>query len=121
MSRSPTNSPSTAIADTGASSHYIRPNDPHVKTNIPQQPITVGLPNGAQLTSTNDGCHLAIPQLPSNAREAHIIPGLTHSSLISIGKLCDSGCIATFNQRDVKITKNNELLLTGNRDHHTGL
>jgi hypothetical protein len=81
-----------AIADTGASGHYIRPQDPHNKNGTTQTTITVGLPNGDTLQSNDTGCELAIPQLPPDARQAHLLPGLTHSSLVSIGKLCDEGC-----------------------------
>ena len=73
------------------------------------------------LTSTNDACQLNLPQLPLTAREAHLIPGLTHSSLISIGKLCDSGCTAIFDAQQVSIRKNNETPLIGSRDHTNGL
>jgi hypothetical protein len=39
--------------------------------------------------------------------------GLTHSSLISIGKLCDAGCTATFRKNNVIITKDETTLLQG--------
>ena len=111
----------TAIADTGASGHYLRPNDPHIETNGTKTPILVGLPNGAVLQSTNKTCKLALPQLPPDAREAHIIPGLTHSSLVSIGQLCDAGCEATFDKQKVTITKDQITLISGQRDSRTGL
>jgi hypothetical protein len=40
------------------------------------------------------------------AREAHILPGLAHSLLLSIGKLCDAECEAKFNNQQRLITKN---------------
>jgi hypothetical protein len=73
------------------------------------------------LQSTPQACNLDLTQLPATAREAHIIPGLTYSSLMSIGKLCDADCEATFTKHAVTITKNNKLLLTGLRDKQTGL
>jgi hypothetical protein len=98
MSRPPLTNTTTAIADTGASSsHYIRPNDPHITNGAYKQVIIVSLPNGNMLHSTTQACQLAFPQLPVQAWEAHIIPGLTHSSLVSIVKLCDAGCEAHFN------------------------
>jgi hypothetical protein len=125
MSPTPTIVQQTAIADTGASGHYIRSNNPHIRTYGIKTPILVGLPNGAVLQSTSTTCKLALPQLPDNAREAHILPGLTHSSLVSIGKLCDAGCQATFDETKVVIThnnnNNNNTLITGHRDLHTGL
>jgi hypothetical protein len=74
------------------------------------------------LQSTNKVCSLQLPQLPKQAQEAHIIPGLTHSiPLLSIGKLCDAGCKATFNKHEVRILKNNQELFKGQRDQQTGL
>ena len=121
MSSNPSTNTITGIADTGASGHYIRPTDPHHTNGAIKAPILVGLPNGDCLQSTNKECTLALMQLPTTARTAHIIPGLTHSSLISIGTLCDAGCTATFDSTHVKITKNDMTLLTGIREHRTGL
>jgi hypothetical protein len=64
---------------------------------------------------------LNINSLPRAAREAHTIPGLTHSSLISIGKLWDAGCTAEFNHEKVVIKYNNRHILEGPRDTRTGL
>jgi hypothetical protein len=110
-----------AIADTGASGHYICPQDSHNTNNTTQTTITVGLPNGDTLQSNDTGCELDIPQLPQEARQAHLLPGLTHSSLVSIGKLCDEGCEATFDKNKVVVSKDKTTVLTGTRDTRTGL
>jgi hypothetical protein len=111
----------TAIADTGASGHYLRTNDPYKTDGTTRSPILVGLPNGANLQSTNQTCNLDLPQLPQAARDAHILPGLTHSSLISIGKLCDAGCTAIFDEHKIIIQKETNTILKGTRDLRTGL
>jgi hypothetical protein len=87
LCHTPTKHNITAIADTGASGHYIRTTNPYNTDGTTKSPVIVGLPNGASLRSNNKICRLALPQLPKAARDAHILPGLTHSSLISIGKL----------------------------------
>jgi hypothetical protein len=112
-----------AIADTGASGHYsIRPLDPHTTNATTQTTITAGLPNGDTLQSNDTECALDIPQLPQEARQAHLLPGITHSSLVSsIGKLCDVGCEATFNKDKVVVSKDKTTVLTGTRDTRTGL
>jgi hypothetical protein len=111
-----------AIADTGASGHYIRPHDPHQSNGTTQNTITVGLPNGDTLQSSTNNCTLNLPQRPHDARAAHIIPGLTHSSLISIETPCDAaGCEATFNKTQVIVKKDDTILITGPRDPRTGL
>lgn len=121
LCHTPTTRNITAIADTGASGHYLRTTDPYDTDGTTKSPILVGLPNGASLRSTNKTCNLALPQLPKPARDAHILPGLTHSSLISIGKLCDAGCTANFDAHKVVIRKENNTLLQGTRDLQTGL
>jgi hypothetical protein len=110
-----------AIADTGASGHYIRPQDPHQTNGTQQDSITVGLPNGATLQSSPNNCTLDILQLPDAAQKAHLILGLTHSSLVSTGTLCDAGCKATFDRTTVVITNHNDIVMTGPGDPRTGL
>jgi hypothetical protein len=122
MSQSPSyKHTNTGIADTGVSSHYLRSSDSHTITGNTKPTITVGIPNGNMLQSTMAACQLSLPQLLITAREAHILPGLAHSSLLSIGKLCNAGCEAKFDDQQVVITKNNISLLRGERDRCTGL
>jgi hypothetical protein len=116
-----TNQQTPVMADTGASGHYIRPSDPHTKTGILRTPINVGLPNGTILQSNKETCLLNLKQLPIAAREAHTIPGLTHSSFISIRILCDAGCTAEFDHNKVVVKHNNKTILEGPRDNQTGL
>jgi hypothetical protein len=75
MCHTPTTRNITAIADTGASGHYLRTADPYNTDGTTKSPILVGLPNGASLQSNNKPCTLALPQLPQAARDAHILPG----------------------------------------------
>jgi hypothetical protein len=41
-------------------------------------------------------CNLLLTDLPYQAQQAHILPGLVHSSLISVGQLCDNEYSVTF-------------------------
>jgi hypothetical protein len=43
--------------------------------------------------------------LPPQARKAHILPGLVHNSLISVGQLCDNEYSVTFTQNQVTVSK----------------
>jgi hypothetical protein len=61
-------------------------------------------------------CNLLLTDLPPQARQAHILPGLVHNSLISVGKLCDNGCSVTFTQDQVKVSKNQKCIMYGSRD-----
>ena len=42
------------------------------------------------------------PKLSQAARAAHIVPGLAHTSLISINNLIDAGCKVTYDTEHVK-------------------
>jgi hypothetical protein len=65
---------------------------------------------------------LEIPELNAAASKAHVFPGMAHHSLLSVGQLCNEGCIVTF-RRDTVIICNsdNATLLSGPRDETTGL
>eukprot|EP00978_Attheya_sp_CCMP212_P003484 scaffold7201_cov51-Attheya_sp.AAC.1 len=64
---------------------------------------------------------LALPTLPPPAHAGHVLPALSHSSLISIGCMCDADCTATFEKNKVTIWHNNQEILAGHRDYTTGL
>ena len=53
-------------------------------------------------------------------QNAHVFTSMT-TPLISIGTLCDQGCIATFDANKISITKHNNQIATGPRNHQTGL
>jgi hypothetical protein len=59
------------------------------------------------------------PEMPKGANVAHIFPALKHSSLLSVGKLCDHGCDAHFDATTVTINHNEKTMLTGKRSHDT--
>ncbi|KAI2488787.1 hypothetical protein MHU86_25841 [Fragilaria crotonensis] len=64
---------------------------------------------------------LDIPRLPLAARRVHIVPALQTASLLSMGQLCDAGCIVTFDAKIVTVHLDDELILTGARTPTTGL
>ena len=64
---------------------------------------------------------LELPQFPAEFIDAYLLPGLSHSSIISIGKLCDAVCKAIFNEQTVNITGKRNRILKVWRDHQTGL
>ena len=77
-------------------------------------------PNGKIVHSTKV-CRLELATLHKGAREAHILPGLEHSFLVSIGKLCDAGCKASFNRNTMPVTKDEQVMLQCTRDLMAGL
>ena len=94
----------SAIADTGASGHYLKAEALRDLVSQPVAPIQVKQPNRQILHSTK-GFLLALATFPEETREAHILPVLSHSSLVFIGKLCDSGFEASFGQHNMAVTK----------------
>ena len=46
---------------------------------------------------------------------------MTNDSLLSIGHLCDKGCIAVFSKDNLRVLHNNKLILQGYRNTNDGL
>jgi hypothetical protein len=70
---------------------------------------------------SNHKTNLQLPHINPAATEAHIFPKMTEHSLISIGQLCDAGCLATFDANTVLVTHENQTVLKGMRDDITKL
>ncbi|MCK7513583.1 MAG: hypothetical protein MZV70_62550 [Desulfobacterales bacterium] len=66
------------------------------------------------MTSTHEG-ELHLPSLPLSARHVHIVPALQQFSLISMGQLCDAGCLIAFTASTVTVSFNDDIILTGHR------
>jgi hypothetical protein len=84
------------------------------------QPQNITLPDGEVIHSTHIG-NLNLPGLGDAATQAHVVPGLAHSSLISIKQLCNSGCHVIFTKNNCKVYRKAELMLEGKRHPSTGL
>jgi hypothetical protein len=54
-------------------------------------------------------------KLSSTAQSAFVLDDLQTGTLISLPQLCDDDCIALFTKYDVKILKQNEVIITGTR------
>jgi hypothetical protein len=73
------------------------------------------MPNGTTIQSSHT-CNLLLTDLPPQARQTHILPGLVHNSLISVGQLWDNGCSVTFTQDQVTVSRNEKRVMYGSRD-----
>eukprot|EP00804_Cyclotella_cryptica_P014650 CCRYP_012669-RA/>CCRYP_012669-RA protein AED:0.66 eAED:0.28 QI:0/0/0/0.66/0/0.33/3/0/1062 len=109
-----------AILNSGATAHFLIQGVNVLNQKPSTQPLQIKLPDGSFITSTHT-CNLNIPWLPTSMTEAHIVPGLTHSSLIATKKFCDAGCTVSFDTDACHIFLNGKLVLTGTRDKTTGL
>jgi hypothetical protein len=57
--------------------------------------------------------------MQEGANVAHIFHALKHSSILSVGQLCDHGCDAHFDANTVTINHNGKTMVTGKRSHDT--
>ena len=112
-------STSFAIADSGATSHFLLPNAAF-KCIPTKKSITVALPNGATL-NTSTQCRLDIHQISQQAATGFVLPGLANHSLVWISKLCDDDCEVIFDKTNVNVNKNKTTIWTGARDPTTRL
>jgi hypothetical protein len=86
-----------------------------------RQPIQVKLPDGTRICSSHTAV-LAIPTLPATARQARILPNLQHSSLLSVGQLCDHQLTVSFTANAVTVTDSDQnTVLQGQRNIASGL
>ena len=103
--------PKYIITDMGCTGHYVPPSIE--LNNITEDSIRIRMPDSRHIQSTNCG-ELPLLQslLNATARIAHKIPQLTQS-LLSIRKLCDNDCVATFDKKYCNINHNGNLILHG--------
>ena len=74
-------------------------------------PTEIEMPNGSIEKSTHT-CYLRIPGLPKELRGTHIVPGLSHSSLISI-KMCKGRFAVILKDKICEVWYRGALVLTG--------
>ena len=113
-----------AVLDSGATSSFVKPDGGAIPTGQPSFK-TVRMPN-EQTLATSLKALLPNKLLNPKARECDILPGLQHSSLVSVGKLADAGYCTIFmpgnqgvqvlNGNNVKINVSGDAVLRGWRD-----
>ena len=72
----------------------LPPGAPEINIKRASNPISISQPDGKKLVSTHE-CEIDNPNLPKAPRKAHIVPGLAHTSLVSVKMLIDAGCFVT--------------------------
>ena len=109
-------------ADSGATSHYIRPQDTSFLQNIQTfNGPKVFQPDKTTLSITHRGLLNLPHQLSLQSKIANILPGLSNSSLLSVGKLCNDDCTAVFTKHNFFLLKNKQIILKGHRNWTDGL
>jgi hypothetical protein len=99
------------------------PQDRHALSNIHPTPFgpSVMLPNSTNIQATHTGQLSFHSSLSTKAKTAHILDGITNSSLVSLGQLCDDNCIAVLDKTHLNVYKNSQCILTGKRNTEDGL
>jgi hypothetical protein len=112
-----------AKADSGASSHYLMPQDQASLMNLRPTPFgpTVMLPDSTNIQATHSGQLPLHHSFSMKAKTAHVLDGITNASLISIGQLCDDDCVAVLDKRVIKVFKDQQCVLQGYRNPTDGL
>jgi hypothetical protein len=110
----------TAILDSGCTSNFLSATAPCSDKQAAHVPLNVNMPNSTTIQSSHT-CDLLLTYLPPQARQAHILPGLVHNSLISVGQLYDNGCSVTFTQEQVTVSNNGKCVMYGSRDPRSRL
>ena len=100
------------ILDSGATSHFLVTKAPITNITPARNPLNVKLTDGTCVSSTHT-CILTLPQLPTRAREGHIIPGLVSHSLMSVVKLCNAGCQVLFTKVGCQVKHLGRIVLRG--------
>jgi hypothetical protein len=98
----------TAILDSWCTSNLLSAAAPCSDKQAAHVPLNVNMPNGTTIESSHT-CNLLLTDLPPQAQQARILPGLVHNSLISVGQLCDNECSFTFTQDQVTVSKNGSI------------
>ena len=107
-------------ADSGASKTYLQPKHAIYLTSqkVMKNGPRATLPDGSQIQAVAGG---QLDLSKNLSTPALIYPQLTSESLLSIGQLCDHGCIAIFTKTLLLIFKNGKLTLSGKRNLRDGL
>jgi hypothetical protein len=106
-----------AILDSGTTGNFVTPEDaPHLTNpvEIDDGPIVLSA-SGNPMPSAKKGTLPLSPHLTVQAREAFQLDELKTGTLISLSKLCDDDCLAIFSKFDVKILKDDNVIITGRR------
>jgi hypothetical protein len=110
----------TEILDSGCTSNFLSATAPYTSKQAAHIPLSINMHNDTSIQSSYT-CELLLTDLPPQARIAHVLPGLVHNSLISVGQLCNNGCDVTFNKDVVSVRNNGKCAMTGTRDPQSGV
>ena len=101
--------------------NYIRVNTQcSNKQQISNGPQVI-LPDGSIMQAINRALLNLNPLLNQAVCTAHVSPHIQSGALISIGQLCDDGCIESFTATQLSVVKDGLTVLEGNRSSIPGM
>ena len=103
-----------SIAEAGATKTFFLPATPVKNVQPAGKPISINISDRSKLRSSHT-CNLDIEGIPEKENFAHIVPGLSHASLISIGFLCNAGCKGRYDEKIWSVYYNSKLIWIGGR------
>jgi hypothetical protein len=98
--------------DSGCTRNFLSAAAPCSDKQAAHVLLNVNMPNGTTIQLSHR-CNLLLTDLPPQARQDLILPGLVHNSLILMGQLCDNECSVTFTQNQVTVSKNGKNVMYG--------
>jgi hypothetical protein len=103
------------IADTGATSVFVKEGVLVANKRPAIHPITFNLPYGRKVKSTHT-CDVVVPGLP-HPLVGHIIPNMAIALLFGIRPLCNAGCIVVFDKDkcDVSSEVQSKMIIVGHQ------
>ena len=103
-----------AKGDSGASRHYIWPEDSTILTNLqPYKGLSVRIPDNSAIEPSHSRTLPLSSTLSTQAKQATVLPKLKNTSLISIGQLCDGGCKVLLDEERLLAFKDRLVVLEG--------
>ena len=106
-----------AKGDSGATTHYVRPEDVCVLSNRDAQPgAPVTQQDGTIMRTNGSGGYLPLHcSISSRAKKAQILPELRSALLVVLGPLCDDGCTVVLTDKDLLAIKTIQSSSAANR------
>ena len=105
-----------ALLDSVATLYCLQNSALHACTDVvPTTTPQVTVANGDIISPTSKAQIQLSNELSTKAQQVVIFDNIQTESLISHGQLCDDDCIAIFSRFNVKILKNNKVIIEGRR------
>ena len=121
LSSQPTTTPNqyNVLEDTAATHSYFSEDATDYCENIkPSNGPHVKVANGNIITPTAQAKIKLYSELSDEAQHVYMFDDLVTGSLLSINQLCDDDCITLFSKYNLKILKNNKVIIEGKIDNN---